>query len=199
MPKTKHLRSSPPWPAPHLCTWRRPGGRTFRRHRAVSKTSRVWHGAWKHTTRSPRAHGQDFNDGPPRVIGQDGRAHIMQSHPTAVQRQRRGVKRQRFHNGLYFRGRRRPCRDGGGGVGWSGFPTTYSTTPSIILHPTLPTSPPTLPLTVWGVVRCCIDGNLDVHGMHARPLWLGLGVCVAVGRRACHPAGEVDEQGIMAS
>lgn len=91
------------------------------------------------------------------------------------------------------------CRDGGGGVGWSGFPTTYSTTPSIILHPTLPTSPPTLPLTVWGVVRCCIDGNLDVHGMHARPLWLGLGVCVAVGRRACHPAGEVDEQSIMAS
>ena len=41
----------------------------------------------------------------------------MQSHPTAVERQRRGVKRQRFHNGLYFRGRRRPCRDGGGGVG----------------------------------------------------------------------------------
>ena len=86
-------------------------------------------------------------------------------------------------------------------VGWGGVDFRLHT---VLLHPSssilgLPTSPPTLPLTVWGVVRCCIDGNLDVHGMHARPLWLGLGVCVAVGRRACHPAGEVDEQSIMAS
>jgi hypothetical protein len=35
---------------------------------------------------------------------------------------------------------------------------------------------------------------------HARPLlWLGLGVDVAVGRRACYPAGKVEEQSIMAS
>jgi hypothetical protein len=81
-------------------------------------------------------------------------------------------------------------------AGGVGFPTT--TTPFSILNPTLPTYPPTLPLTLWGVVHCTALHCTDA--MHARPsLWLGPGVCVAVGRRACHPAGKVDGQSIAAS
>lgn len=92
------------------------------------------------------------------------------------------------------------CRDGGGGVGleWiSDYIQYYS-----IHHPPSYTAHKPTHATTDSVGSSAVlhfDGNLDVHGMHARPLWLGLGVCVAVGRRACHPAGEVDEQSIMAS
>jgi hypothetical protein len=157
MPKTKHLRSSPPWPAPHLCTWRRPGGRTFRRHYAVSKTSPVRHAAWKHIIRRPRARGQDFNDGPPRVI------NSIQRQSSGDGARKASAVSQRCDG--YFWWSTEACRDGGGGVYFR-----------LLLHPphasyTAPiptythTNPPTLPLTLWGVVVvwCCID-----DGTHAR-------------------------------
>jgi hypothetical protein len=92
---SKHLRSSPPWPAPHLCTHGAdqevaPSASTAqspRRRRSGMEHGSIPSGA--------RARGQDFNDGPPRVIR-------MQFHPTATAR----VKRQLFHN-RHLGGRRR--------------------------------------------------------------------------------------------
>jgi hypothetical protein len=87
--------------------------------------------------------------------GQDGRAH------NAILSNGNGARKASAVSQWYFDGRRR--------LAVTAVVEYISDYYSIhrfwilLLHPTLPTYPPTLPLTLWGVVWCRID-----DGTHAR-------------------------------
>lgn len=64
----------------HMAPTRRSHLRTFGLHCAVSQDVAVWHATWEHYHPESALNGQDFNDGPPRVIGQDGEYNAIPSN-----------------------------------------------------------------------------------------------------------------------